>query len=400
MSQGGHIVKPTGNRRSYSIIYRDPLGLQQWEGRFKTRNKAQERLNEVLREIDKGTYARPSSVTFEAFAENWIAGRRQIRGSTDSGYSSIINKQLVPRIGAIHVSLLRFEHIDAAISGMIEDELAPKTIRNAVTLLRTMLAGRKGPSAIRRGLAFQDPTLGLELPALESKQVTPPTPEQTWDLINAAKRIGGIGYPISYIGAFCGVRRNEALGLRFTDIRWFDHEVRINHAISKRRGSDGAHKWEWWLGPPKSRKSVRCVAATESVMKLLADLKIGKVDADFLFPSEFGKFIDPDRFDAEIWRPIAELAGMKSTRFHDLRHFFASLLIANGETLPYVRDQMGHSSIKVTVDTYGHLFPGRGKEASSRFEKSMEKARLDFAPSVSNPLAIIADEDLGGGPTN
>ena len=49
---------------------------------------------------------------------------------------------------------------------MIEDELAPKTIHNAVTLLRTMLAGRKGPSAIRLGLVFQDPTLGLELPPL------------------------------------------------------------------------------------------------------------------------------------------------------------------------------------------------------------------------------------------
>ena len=48
---------------------------------------------------------------------------------------------------------------------------------------------------------------------------------------------------------------------------------------------------------------------------------------------------------------------MTGTRFHDLRHFFASQLIAQGETAAYVRDQMGHSSIKVTFDTYGHLFP-------------------------------------------
>src|SRR5258707_9872351 len=159
---------------------------QQWEGKFKKRTEAQARLNEVLGAIDKGTYARPSSVTFEEFADTWLAGRRQIRGSTESGYGSIINKQLVPRLGSIAVALLRFEHIDGAVSGMIEDELAPKTIHNAVTLLRTMLAGRKGPSAIRRGMAFQDPTLGLELPPVESKQVIPPTPEQIWALINAA----------------------------------------------------------------------------------------------------------------------------------------------------------------------------------------------------------------------
>ena len=65
-------------------------------------------------------------------------------------------------------------------------------------------------------------------------------------------------------------------------------------------------------------------------------------------------------------------------------------MIAQGETAAYVRDQMGHSSIKVTFDTYGHLFPGRGKEASARYEKSMADARVRHKTeaSVSNPLAI------------
>jgi hypothetical protein len=111
MSQRGHIVKPSGRRKTWAIIYRDPAGIQQWEGKFKKRTEAQARLNEVLGAIDKGTYARPSSVTFEKFAEDWLAGRRQIRGSTESGYGSIINKQLVPRLGAIAVSALRFEHM-------------------------------------------------------------------------------------------------------------------------------------------------------------------------------------------------------------------------------------------------------------------------------------------------
>ena len=84
---------------------------------------------------------------------------------------------------------------------------------------------------------------------------------------------------------------------------------------------------------------------------------------------------------------------MTGTRFHDLRHFFASQLIANGETAAYIRDQMGHSSIHVTFDTYGHLFPGSGKDASERFEKSMEIARKKADADVSNPLA------KGGGRT-
>ena len=124
MSQGGHIVKPTGKRRTYSIMYRDPEGRLRWQGKFTTKSNAQRRLNEVLGEIDKGIYNRPLSITFEQFSLDWMEGRRQIRGSTESGYGSIINKQLVPRLGQIAVSMLKFENIDAAISGMIEDELS------------------------------------------------------------------------------------------------------------------------------------------------------------------------------------------------------------------------------------------------------------------------------------
>jgi integrase len=113
---------------------------------------------------------------------------------------------------------------------------------------------------------------------------------------------------------------------------------------------------------------------------------------EFIFPGDCTGFIDPDKFDAENWKPIAEKAGMPGTRYHDLRHFFASQLIANGETAAYVRDQMGHSSIKVTFDTYGHLFPGHGKEASDRYERTMHHAREKAEAAVSKTLAMDGEE--------
>src|SRR5262249_31492801 len=61
-----------------------------------------------------------------------------------------------------------------------------------------------------------------------------------------------------------------------------------------------------------------------------------------------------------------ERAGLRRIRFHDLRHTFASLLIQNGESLAYVKDQLGHSSIKMTVDVYGHLVPGANRAAVNR----------------------------------
>ena len=71
-------------------MYRDTEGYLRWEGKFDRRTDAQRRLNTVLAEIDKGTYTRPSSLTFEQFAKEWLASRRQIRGSTESSYGSLI----------------------------------------------------------------------------------------------------------------------------------------------------------------------------------------------------------------------------------------------------------------------------------------------------------------------
>jgi integrase len=96
------------------------------------------------------------------------------------------------------------------------------------------------------------------------------------------------------------------------------------------------------------------------IVKMFADLKAGTPDGAFIFSGDCNGFMDPDQFGAEAWKPIAEKAGMAGTRFDDLRHFFASQLIAQSETTAYFRDQMGHSSIiKVTFDTYGHLFTER-----------------------------------------
>lgn len=107
MSQRGHLVKPTGARKTWAVMYRDGDGSLRWEGKFHSRTDAQRRLTSVLSEIDKGTYTRPSSLTFEQFSKEWLAGRRQLRGSTESGYDSLIKSQLIPRLGSLTVSHIR-----------------------------------------------------------------------------------------------------------------------------------------------------------------------------------------------------------------------------------------------------------------------------------------------------
>jgi len=79
---------------------------------------------------------------------------------------------------------------------------------------------------------------------------------------------------------------------------------------------------------------------------------------DLVFPSETGTPLKPDNIAVRYMQPALEKAGVRRFRLHDLRHTFGSLLIQDGASLTYVKEQMGHSSIQITVDTYGYLIPG------------------------------------------
>jgi len=164
--------------------------------------------------------------------------------------------------------------------------------------------------------------------------------------------------------------------LEYPDIDWTNKEIVINKAVSKTKMSDGVRKWEWRIGPPKSRKSNRRVAAADAVLELLRNLRSKAKDSSgLIFRGPEGKRMAPDYFDAFIFGRIAARAGLSRVRFHDLRHFFASMLIAQGESAKYVCDQMGHSSIQVTFDTYGHLFPNSRETAAKKLQQAMFAGR-------------------------
>jgi len=91
----------------------------------------------------------------------------------------------------------------------------------------------------------------------------------------------------------------------------------------------------------------------------------GRPDSPWLFPAP-GRTDDrlpmaPLLFYKGIWWALLRRSGLRYRKPHTLRHTFASLLLQNGESLAYVRDQLGHSSIKMTVDVYGHLVPGANR---------------------------------------
>jgi len=111
--------------------------------------------------------------------------------------------------------------------------------------------------------------------------------------------------------------------------------------------------------------------------------------------------LDPDNLVKRYFLPAIEHAGLRRIRFHDLRHTFGSLLIQGGASVTYVKEQMGHSSIQVTVDTYGHLIPGANVNVVDRLDATPEPqqtaTKQQQCPKVQVPNSPESIDKIGGG---
>jgi integrase len=125
---------------------------------------------------------------------------------------------------------------------------------------------------------------------------------------------------------------------------------------------------------PKGRAGARSTTCLLRAEKRNASRRLGEVPL-WVFISEAGNPVDQANFHNRVWKKLLAKTDLRYIRVHDLRHMFASLLIQNGESLAYVREQMGHLSITITVDTYGHLVPGGNKAAVDRLD-GLEKTTI------------------------
>ncbi len=113
-----------------------------------------------------------------------------------------------------------------------------------------------------------------------------------------------------------------------------------------------------------------------------------------------------NNFSERVFKPLLARAGLRRIRFHDLRHTFGSLLIQAGASLAYVRDQMGHSSIQVTVDIYGHLIPGANVAFVDKLDALTSPQQSATQPQQKAGLEsdgfreVLPNEWLGGRDSN
>jgi integrase len=142
-------------------------------------------------------------------------------------------------------------------------------------------------------------------------------------------------------------------------------------------------------GPTKSTRN-RVVGLSLTALnnlKAMFEMAIERNPEDFVFTRE-GTFINPEYFSKWISGPLLRRVSKNGARFHDMRHFYASMLIAQGESPKYIQDQLGHASITTTFDIYGHLINKSKPEVAARLEKSV------FGPNVRSLLEEVPAEGV------
>jgi len=171
------------------------------------------------------------------------------------------------------------------------------------------------------------------------------------------------------------MRRGELLALCWGDVDWNSRRVWVRRNVTHR----GVFQ------EPKTRGSVRAIAMPATLATALREHQMAsrfKDSEDLIFSTEKGTTIDGHNFVHRVFDPALRQAGLPKIRFHDLRHSFASLLIAQGEHPKLISEQLGHASVQITLDRYGHLLPASYDSAGERLDAALFGSELQaFANS-------------------
>jgi integrase len=176
-----------------------------------------------------------------------------------------------------------------------------------------------------------------------------------------------------------GLRPEEMYGLRWRDLDIVARRLTVNQVLSRTRRRKGEQTARFQFGPPKTEKSRRTIDFPEFVAKMLENeqeylAEIRRLagaqwkENGLVFPSEVGTPLE-ERNVLRRFQAICEANQLPKLRIYDLRHTHASLLIHEGVHPKRISERLGHSSIKLTMDTYGHLFEGSDRDSAEKMEK-------------------------------
>jgi integrase len=342
-----------------------------------------------------------------SWQKNYAA--REMKPSTAHFYDQFLRLYVLPTFGRCRLDEIRRDAVKRWITDLTTRGLARNTVRLAVASIRSVLN-----IAIEDGLINSNPAqrLGRLIKAEKpERQATALTYDEVTCLLDATKRFCPKHYPFLLTALRAGLREGELVALKWGDVQFGGGADDANRYVLVQRAYDSRTR-KFLTTKSKKPRRVDMSKELRDVLMNLRDQVFLKTIArghqsigdELVFPSEVGTVLSITNFVRRHFLPLLETAGLRRVRFHDLRHTFGSLLIDAGAPLTYVRDQMGHSSIKITVDTYGRMVPGSNLRYIDRLDeppksppKSANRTQTRSETSQQESLQVIETDGAPGG---
>ncbi len=358
-----------GARCSCSPTYRAVVYSRREKRRltksFKSMAEAKAWRSDAQVALRRGTLSGAKSATLAGAAAAWLAGAREgavrnrsgdvYKPSTLRGYEQALRLRVLPDLGALALREIQRPELQAFVDRLLEADHDPSTIRNTLLPVRAIFR-----RAVARGEVAVNPTTGLELPAVRGRRDRIASPEEARQLLAALEADRALWAMAMY----SGLRMGELRALEWDAI---DFDAGLIHV---------RRTWDWIEGPvePKSRAGRRSVPLPSL---LRADLAAHRLACEWRDGLVFGRTpespFNPGTINnraARAW----EALSLERITLHECRHTFASLMIAAGVNAKALSVYMGHASVMVTFDLYGHLMPGNEAQAAELLDQFLAGA--------------------------
>lgn len=396
-----------GSRRQFGSVRKLPSG--RWQARyenegqrypapvtFRSKGDAAAWLAETEASIRRGVWTDPDAgrVTLGEWAEHWLGHQPHLRPKTLTGYEAVVRGRLMPALGSLSLAEIDRGVVRGLLADMAGTGLAPGTIREARKVLSLILG-----AAVEARMITTNPAAGLKIARGRREEMRFLSHDQIEALAQAitspASRGGGHGAApwwrtdhhdlglLVRFAAYTGLRAGEVAGLRVRDLDLEASRATVRATLAEVRGHGLVE------GSPKTGRQ-RSVPLPGFLVEALRDHLRGKAQDDFVFCSPEGGPLRHHNFYVRHFLPATRQAGLDGVRFHDLRHSCAALLVAEGAHPRAIMERLGHSSITVTLDRYGHLFPHLEEALTAGLERS-RSAALAQRPRLENPQASGTD---------
>ncbi len=321
------------------------------KGGFDTAEEASGDRTLKKNQLASGTFVQAHKVTVKKFVIQYLKeyAMSSMRKPSRINVESIARNNIVPHIGDIMLQDLRPFHIEQLKNKLLKEK-TQYTAYNVLVTLRKILN-----KAVKWDFIQVNPVSKIDLPKRPKTEHPILSPKELFDLV---ENLEGYSKYVVALAGYTALRRSEIFGLMWKDINFKNNTINIERQF---------HHQETY--PVKSDHSKEIIPIWHRLSRMLKEWKLQCNFNIWLFPGKNDKPLAPESWSTRGWPRIREKYNFPSNlRFHDLRHTFASIMIAQGVSVPDVQKLMRHSSYQTTMDIYRHILPNQLEKAIQALE--------------------------------